>query len=67
MAEVAIAWLQKKAEVKSIILGPSKIEHLSSLIKKDFLNLKLSELTELEKNYLPKKFLDIYKLYFNLF
>ena len=31
MAEVAIAWLQNKPEIKSIILGPSKIEHLSSL------------------------------------
>ncbi len=55
MAEVAIAWLQNKNEIKSIILGPSKIEHLSSLIKKDFLNLHLSELIELEKNYIPKK------------
>ena len=36
MAEVAIAWLQNKPEIKSIILGPSKIEHLSSFMKKDF-------------------------------
>ncbi len=50
---LAISWLMHKPCVKSIILGPSKLEHLD-IIKQLHPKIPDEHFTELERYYIPK-------------
>ena len=53
-AEVAISWLLQKKEIKSVILGPRKVEHINQLVSKQPVSLSKNQINTIEKYYKPK-------------
>jgi aryl-alcohol dehydrogenase-like predicted oxidoreductase len=53
MAQVALAWVLRKPEVTSPIIGATKPEHLRDAIASLQLKLTPAEVTELEAPYVP--------------